>query len=647
MYAPQSIVTLNWLLEQLPADVQAMADRRFLTRLAANFNHLHGLYTALYGQKGQAHLPELLSTMLAYYNNRPEALKVSDQQREAVPDWLLNPEQVGYVLYTDKFAKDLKGVRKQLDYLQELGATLVHLMPFLQSPWPENDGGYAVNDYLKVDAHYGTNKQLKGLIGDLKARNMLLVMDLVLNHTADDHAWAEAAKAGDAEKQGYYYFFNDRTLPDQYEQSMPEVFPLTAPGNFTEVDELNQWVMTVFHHYQWDLNYRNPKVFIEMLGTLLHWANEGVDVFRLDAVAFMWKRLGTQCQNEPEVHTILQLFKACCQVAAPGVAFIAEAIVQPNEIIKYMGEGKAAECDMAYNATFMALLWDALATKNTRLLTTSLNNIPQKPLGTTWLNYVRCHDDIGLGYADEHIAWAGYSPGPHRDFLVQFYTGKFEGTWAMGMPYMSNPKTGDARISGSLASLAGLEKAVKDGNDPDAATAVARINLLHSLILSFCGLPMIYYGDELATLNDYESWRNQPNEQDNRWIHRPDLDARQMGQRNKKGTYAAQVFGTLKHLIALRKQLPALKDVNNQQLLPLDNQHVFGFVRSLNGQHLVVLCNFNVHPEMVQLANVLSPWLDAAQPIHNLVTNKPLTLNGGFLLLQPYEYLWLQPAGLQ
>ncbi|PJC05773.1 MAG: alpha-amylase, partial [Gallionellales bacterium CG_4_9_14_0_8_um_filter_55_61] len=334
-------------------------------------------------------------------------------------------------------AGDLKGLRAKLPYLQDLGVNLLHVMPILDCPERASDGGYAVRDFCKVDARFGSNEDVEALAATMRKREMLLVLDVVVNHTSDQHEWAQQARRGDKKYQDYYYVFDDREMPDVYEETMPEVFPATAPGNFTWDAAMGKWVMTVFNTYQWDLNYRNPAVLIEMINIILFWANKGADILRLDAVAFLWKKLGSTCQNEREAHLLLQLMKDCCQVTAPGVLFIAEAIVAPGEISKYFGEDAimAKECEIAYNATLMSLLWDGVATRNAKLLNLGIQHLPAKLERATWLNYARCHDDIGLGFADEDARLAGYDPQKHRRFLIDYFTGRFEGSSARGLPF--------------------------------------------------------------------------------------------------------------------------------------------------------------------------------------------------------------------
>ena len=239
----------------------------------------------------------------AISNGRPH-LRKSDLAREKDYNWFLSQKWVGMALYCDRFAGDLKGLRERLPYLQELGVNMLHIMPMLDCPPGNSDGGYAVRDFCKIDPRFGTTEDVAALAATLKKRDMLLVLDVVVNHTSDEHEWAQRARKGEKKYQDYYFVFDDREMPDIYEETMPEIFPATAPGNFTWDEEMGKWVMTVFNNYQWDLNYRNPAVLIEMIDIILFWANQGADILRLDAVAFLWKKMGSVCQNEREAHLL-------------------------------------------------------------------------------------------------------------------------------------------------------------------------------------------------------------------------------------------------------------------------------------------------------------------------------------------------------
>jgi len=520
MYEQVSHSLLNKILNELKPEIRKRDLRHFYTRLGANFYVIHSLFHLLYGDRDdfEQQMGRLVEVMACQFIKRASALKMLDTSREKDHNWFLSQEWVGMAMYTDGFAGDLQGLQGRLNYLQELGINMIHVMPILECPQGASDGGYAVSNFRDVDKRIGTLQDLQSLSNSLRKRNILLTLDVVLNHTSDEHEWARRARAGEQQYKDYYYIF-------MFEETMPEIFPETSPGNFTYDEAMGKWVMTTFNKYQWDLDYSNPAVFIEMLDIILFWANQGADIVRLDAVAFLWKKIGTICQNEREAHLILQLMKDCCQVTAPGVLFIAEAIVAPVEIIKYFGEDAiiAKECEIAYNATFMALLWDAVATKNTHLLNQGIRSLPDKLERATWLNYVRCHDDIGLGFDDADIVQAGYEPSAHRRFLVDYFTGTYADSPARGHPFGRNEKTGDVRISGALASLASLESAL-ESNDPTAIQrSVDLILLLHGMVMSFGGIPLIYYGDEIGTLNDHGYREDSSKAHDSRWIHRPRL----------------------------------------------------------------------------------------------------------------------------
>ena len=608
MYEQQSHFLLNNILDQLKPEIRRRDLRHFYTRLGANFYAIHSLFHRLYGQREdfEEQLLRLVSVMAGQYIARSDELKALDASRERDHLWFLSQEWVGMALYLDGFAGDLHGLDERVPYLQELGVNMVHVMPILECPRGASDGGYAVNNFRDIDDRAGTLEDLRTLGSDLRRRNMLLTLDVVVNHTSDEHEWARRARQGEQRYQDYYYVFANRDIPDLFEQSMPEVFPETAPGNFTFDEAMNKWVMTVFNTYQWDLNYTNPAVFIEMLDIILFWANQGADILRLGVVAFLWKKIGTTSQNEREAHLILQLFKDCCQVTAPGVLFIAEAIVAPVEIIKYFGEDAviAKECEIAYNATFMALLWDALATHNAKLLNQSISNLPDKLDRATWLNYVRCHDDIGLGFDDADIRAVGYDPAAHRRFILDYYTGSWADSPARGQAFGRNEKTGDARISGTLASLVGLEAALAAGDADEVQRSIDQILLLHSLILSFGGIPLLYYGDELGTLNNYAYSVDPAKTQDNRWLHRPAYDWQRAELRHQRGSVEQRIFDGLKQLIAVRKSLPALADFNNRELIDVGNPHLFVFTRNdlaSPQESVLVVANFSDFPEQFDL----------------------------------------------
>lgn len=648
MYEQASHALLNEILIELKPEIGQQRLRHFYTRLGANFYAIHSLFKLLYGEREdfKAQMISLVETLAFRYMERTPALRKSDLARERDYNWFLSQKWVGMALYCDRFADNLQGLRDNLPYLQELGINLLHVMPMLDCPPEHSDGGYAVRDFYKIDARFGDNDDIEALAATLKRRDMLLALDVVVNHTSDQHEWAQRARQGDRKYQDYYYVFDDREIPDIYEETMPEIFPVTAPGNFTWDAEMGKWVMTVFNSYQWDLNYRNPAVLIEMIDIILFWANQGADILRLDAVAFLWKKMGSVCQNEREAHLLLQLMKDCCQVTAPGVLFIAEAIVAPSEISKYFGEDaiNAKECEIAYNATLMALLWDAVATKNAALLNQGIKHLPAKLERATWLNYARCHDDIGLGFDDEDIRRAGYDPNPHRRFILDYYTGRFADSPARGLPFGENAKTGDARISGSLASLVGLESALEERDAEAIDAAIKTIVLLHSVLLSFGGLPLLYYGDEIGTLNSLEYLADPSKAADSRWMHRSSFDWNKAKKRRLSGSVEQRIFSALKRMIALRKEIGAFADFDNRQLLALDNPNLLAFSRCdpLNNRaRVLVIGNFNNQAQALPIEALQPHGFFLHGGMKDLCSGDGIETVDGNLPLPPLACMWL------
>jgi len=648
MYEQVSHSLLNEILIKLNPEIKQQELRHFYTRLGANFYAIYTLFHILYGDRNdfEEQALRLVETMARQYIDRSEYLKTKDIEREKDHNWFLNQKWVGMALYTDGFASNLKGLNEKLSYFQELGVNMIHIMPILQCPEGRSDGGYAVSDFRKVDSRIGSNQDLHELSQSLQKRDILLTLDVVVNHTSDEHEWAQRARNGDKKYQDYYYLFDSREVPDMFEESMPEIFPENAPGNFTWNEVMQKWVMTVFNDYQWDLNYSNPAVLIEILDIILYWSNQGADIIRLDAVAFLWKKIGSTCQNEREAHLILQLLKDCIQVTTPGVLFIAEAIVAPVEITKYFGEDaiNAKECEIAYNASLMALMWDAVATKNSKLLYQGLRSLPDKLERATWLNYIRCHDDIGLGFDDADIRAVSYEPVEHRKFLINYYTGNFSDSDARGFLFGQNLKTGDARISGSLASLVGLETALASKDPQRIDNAVQHIILLHSIILSFGGIPLLYYGDELGQLNDYTFLEDENKAHDTRWTHRPNFDWNKAELRHQSGTIEQKLFNASKQMIAIRKEIPAFADFNNRELIPVENSHLFVFSRfdllQTTGGVLVVV-NFDAHPQYLDLDDPNINSVLSYGHIKDLVSGDTPSIFNGQLVIPPYHFYWL------
>lgn len=620
-----------------PGGLHAEAWELFQRRLERYWPELFGLLFELYQNHYDLYyfLERILLTMARAALDREPVLRERDLVHEHDPAWHLSQNMAGGAVYVDLFSENLGRMREHIGYFKELGLSYLHLMPLFAVRPGDNDGGYAISNYRSVDPRLGSIEDLRELAREMREAGISLVLDFVFNHTADDHLWARKAQEGDPEYYDFYHIFPDRTLPDQYEQSLREIFPTVKQGNFTWHDGMQAWVWTTFNPFQWDLNYANPAVFDAMLEEMLFIANTGIDILRLDAVAFIWKRMGTSCENLPEAHTLIRAFNAAVRITAPSLLFKSEAIVHPDEVARYIAPN---ECQLSYNPTLMALCWESLATREVKLLRQSLSHRHQLPELCTWINYLRCHDDIGWTFDDADAAAVGIDAYHHRQFLNAFYTGQFDGSFARGVPFQHNSKTGDMRIAGTLASLAGLEQALERGSPQWIEMALRRMTLLNSIIMTIGGIPLLYLGEEWGLLNDYDFVRDPAKAGDTRWIHRPKMRWEFLEDLGDHPEIRRRLFRSIKQMILLRKETPALAGME-MELIDLSNPHVLGFLRKHEGHRLIVLANFSDSAVMISGNRIRMVGL--GRHFSDLLSGHEVE-TGERIALEPYQSLWLE-----
>ena len=616
-------------------------DELFAMRLARSADDLWPMFDRLYaGHPHHAEARAALGALLRRaWGERAPDLRRLDLLRDLEPDWFQRPSMNGYATYVDRFCGTLDALPDRLDHLERLGVTYLHLLPLLKPRPGDSDGGYAVMDYRAVDPRLGTMEDLEAAARECRARGISLCLDYVLNHTAREHDWAVRARAGDPRYRDYFLLFPDRTDPDRYEAHLLETFPETAPGNFTWDDDAEAWVWTTFNTYQWDLNWANPRVFVEMCDVMLFLANRGVDVLRLDAVAFMWKRMGTRCQSEPECHVILHALRAACRIVAPAVIHLEEAIVSPGEMLPYLGRGvhSGKEGNLAYHNSLMVQVWGALATRDARLMSHVMaTHFPPALPNATYATYLRCHDDIGWAITDEDAAALGLSGPAHRAFLAAFYKGDHPGSFARGDYFGWNPDTGDVRSSGTLASLAGLEAA---RSAEEVEIAIHRILLAHALIAAWGGIPLIYMGDEVALPNDWSYADDPGRAHDSRWLHRPVMDWARVARAEAEPTSPeGHVLHGLRHVLAVRAATPALHGAVPTEVLDAGDSGLFAFVRRAPAGSVV--CLFNVTE---QWRHVPVDWLRDAGMVEgrDLLSGGAMGEGDGRAALPPYARAWV------
>ena len=600
----------------------------FQKRLNHHHDELRWLYTELYHNDDM--FAELCDQMYQYFTARRRALKNRDLEREKNPDWFRQKDMLGMMLYIDNFAGNIKGVSAKLPYLKECNVNCLHLMPFLDTPKGRSDGGYAVADFRKVRPDLGTMEDLAALADKCHKNGMNLCMDFVMNHTSEDHEWARKARQGDGEYMSRYFFYNNREIPDEYEKTVPQVFPTTAPGNFTWLPDIGHYVMTTFYPYQWDLNYGNPRVFNEMMYNFLFLANQGMDVIRIDAVPYIWKELGTPCRNLKQVHTIVRMMRMIAEIVCPSVVLLGEVVMEPEKVVPYFGTVEKPECHMLYNVTTMATTWNSIATRDIRLLKKQMDIVNSLPKQYTFLNYLRCHDDIGWGLDFATLKDWGMDEPSHKRYLNDFFTGKHPGSDSRGELYNDDPVTQDARFCGTTASMCGIEAALFEKDDEKLKRGIREDLMLHAYMLTQSGIPMLYSSDEIGRLNDY-SYKEDPDKAaDSRYIHRGAFQWELAGKRKSKASVEGQIFQTLDRMEQIRSQESVFDKDCDVYTYDVHDDSILCILRQKGNERFIGIFNFSDSEK--------TAWMQEEGTFRDLITDQTLELKD--VELPAYGFMW-------
>lgn len=605
-------------------------EKIFAQRMEKHQDELRWLYMELYGN--DAMYAELCEQMHDYYLKRSTELKKRDIKKEKNPDWFKEKEMLGMMLYIDNFAGNLKGVEKKLAYLKECNVNCLHLMPFLDTPKGKSDGGYAVADFRKVRPDLGIMKDLARLTEKCHENGMNVCMDFVMNHTSEEHEWAKRARAGEGEYMSRYFFYDNGDIPARYEETVPQVFPTTAPGNFTWLPEIGHYVLTTFYPYQWDLNYRNPRVFNEMMYNFLFLANQGMDIIRIDAVPYIWKELGTSCRNLKEVHTIVRMMRMIAEIVCPSVILLGEVVMEPEKVVPYFGTVEKPECHMLYNVTTMATTWNSIATRDIRLLKKQMDIVSRLPKQYTFLNYLRCHDDIGWGLDFDTMKQWGMEEPSHKRYLNDYFTGKIADSISRGELYNDDPVTQDARFCGTTASMCGIEAAGFEGNAEKMQVAIQEDLMLHAYMLTQSGIPMLYSGDELGQVNDYSYKDDAEKASDSRYLHRGAFLWELADKRKDLSTVQGQLFQMLNRLEQIRRQENVFSQEAEVYTYDVHNDSILGILREYKGERFIALFNFS--------ENEQTAWMQEEGIFRNLVNGEIVEVKDP--VLKGYEFVWMK-----
>ena len=606
------------------------SDSAFAERLARHHDELRWLYMELYDNDDM--FAELCGQMKEYYDQRNEKLKALDSERVQAGAWYREKDMLGMMMYIDNFAGNIRGVEEKLDYLEKCNVNYVHLMPFLDSPKGRSDGGYAVADFRKVKPELGTMDDLAHLAEKCHEKGISLCMDFVMNHTSEDHEWAVKARQGDGEYMSRYFFYADPSIPEEYEKTVPQVFPTTAPGNFTYLPEIGHYVMTTFYPYQWDLNYRNPRVFNEMMYNFLYLANQGMDIIRIDAVPYIWKELGTNCRNLKQVHTIVRMMRMIGEIVCPGIVLLGEVVMEPDKVAPYFGTVEKPECHMLYNVTTMATTWNTVATRDIRLLRKQMDIVCALPKEYTFLNYLRCHDDIGWGLDYDTLKTWGMNEVPHKKYLNDYFQGKTEGSVSRGELYNEDLVTGDARFCATTASMCGIESAGFEQNDQKMDQAIRKDIMLHAYMFTQSGIPMLYSGDEVGQVNDYTYKEDPEKAPDSRYIHRGKFNWELADKIEEKGSVQERLFHALGDLEAVRRREAVFNVDAEVYTKDYSDTSILWIVRKAGGEEFHAVFNFSDYDKEI--------WMPEVREYEDLMSGKTEVVQK--TVIPAWGFLWVK-----
>lgn len=580
----------------------------YTKRFQKYHDELRWLYMELYDNGSM--FAELCENMEDFFKKRNKDLKELDEKREKHQDWYKQNDMLGMMFYIDNFANNMKGVQSRLDYIEKCNVNYIHLMPFLETPEGRSDGGYAVSDFRKVQKKLGSMKDLENLTAACHKKGINICMDFVMNHTSEDHEWAKRARQGDGEYMSRYFFFDSYDIPALYEKTVPQVFPTTAPGNFTWIPDVSHFVMTSFYPYQWDLNYKNPRVFNEMMYNFLYLANRGVDIIRIDAVPYIWKELNTQCRNLPQVHTIVRMMRIISEIVCPGVLLLGEVVMEPEKVVPYFGTVEKPECHMLYNVTTMATTWHTVATRDVRLLKKQLDIVNSLPKDYVFLNYLRCHDDIGWGLDYGTLMTEGTGERSHKQYLNDYFQGYTGGSNSRGELYNADPVTGDARFCGTTASMCGIEKAGFEQDDVAMEKAIRFDVMLHAYMFMQSGIPVIYSGDEIGQVNDYTYKNNPAKADDSRYIHRGAMNWKLADNISDPDTVEGKLFAAIGQLEKIRKEEKVFVSYADTWTIETWDQSVLCIGRYFDGEKIIGLFNFSEYDKTAWINETDGDYID-------------------------------------
>lgn len=565
---------------------------------------LGGYWKELYPDAGEAKLELFLNKL------NPQSAFLGELES----DWY--KDAIVYALYVNLFNEDFIGLTEKLDYIQNLGVNCLWLLPILDSPM--RDAGFDIKKYDRIRpellglTNESNKEEQEAVFGsfleEAHSRGIRVIFDIAINHSSDQHPWfLEAQKSKDNPYRDYYIWSKDTLL---YKDARL-LFKGIEDSNWeSNGDEWNYFHR--FFSFQPDLNYKNPDVLLAMSRNLLYWQEMGVDGFRADAIPYLWKEEGTNCENLPKTHIIVKFFRAILDYVKPDTLLLAEACQKPNEVVKYMGDGD--ECHAAYHFPLMPMMFKAIAMENGSPIkqTLSPDVTPEIPENSQWLSFLRVHDELSLELV--------YVTEEDRKFIHDNYCHQPEWDFRVG-----------EGISARLSELMQRDE--------------RKIALAYSLMLTLTGTPVVYYGDEFGKWNDEKYYAEQiklTGKDDTRFLVRGRIDWEKLQENlNDEENFHSKVFELISNMLNTRKDEKVfgrgetdfirIETVEGKQ-----TEKVLAYTRKYKEEELLLINNLSSQP-----TNIKNPF-----PDKDLMLLFPQGFsvddNNSSLHLEAYGFVWLR-----
>lgn len=567
----------------------------YVQRYNRHIDELKWLYMELYSNESM--LSELCYQIHNFFIERDEGLKNRDVTRENNPDWYRKSKMTGMALYIDHFADTIKGVEQSIEHLQKCNINYVHFMPFFETTRYRTDDQYAITDFRKTMEKIGKIEDLCHLTKLCHEKSINVSVDFIMNRTSNEHEWAKKAMHGD-------------------------------------VEYMNRYVTKTDHSYEWDLNYKNPRVLNEMMYNYMFIANLGTDLIQINEIEDIWKGESQNCSKVSQIHTIARIMRIISEIVCPGVLLLGNVKNDMKNAITYFGEDEKPEFHMVYQKTFMNEVWNSVATRNVKLLQTKLDVINKYPKEYVFVNYLRNHEklnwnlDYDFLYKNQKI-----NQKMHREYLNEYFLGRTGYSNSRGEVENNSDNSEKICFCGTTASMCGLEKAIDENNKKEINQAIKLEIMLYAYLFIQSGIPVIYSGDEIGQMNDYSYKENRDKMRDIQNVCRGKFDWSKAVKVVDEYSIEGKIMRGLNKIQVVKNRENTFCQIADVRVVDTKNNSVICIAREFAGEKILGIFNFSEHEKIVNI--------DEEEGIYeDLLSGKKMKVK--CLQMQGYDFYYLK-----